>query len=350
VTATTLDQHVPHPPVGAGAPTLASDAAQHWLQHLARDAAAGLAATPKTLPSKYFYDARGSELFEQITRLPEYYQTRAETTILEAVAGDIVATVGPETIVELGSGSSRKTRLLLDAMRQASSGETYVPFDVSADALATAAERLTRERPWLQVLPVVGDFERDLDRLPRHGRTLIAFLGSTIGNLHPHEQPAFLRQLTASCQPGDAVVVGFDLVKDRMTLEAAYNDTAGVTAQFNRNILCVLNRELHGTVPVDAFQHVARYNDAEGWIEMALRAIRVVTATLTDADTGTAITVHLDAGEEIRTEISCKYTRGQVERLVASAGLRLDRWDTDPRGLFAVATASLPDRGNGCSP
>lgn len=303
-------------------------------EQLAGDVLAGLTATPRTLPPKWFYDARGSELFEQITRLPEYYQTRTEAAILAAVADELVAELRPRTLIEIGSGSSRKTRLLLDALQRGGSSPTYVPVDVSEDALLAAAERLLADYPDLAVHAVVGDFEEHLPALPDGDRPrLVAFLGSTIGNLEPPAQVAFLRDITALLQPGDALLLGIDLVKDRATLVAAYDDARGVTAEFNRNVLRVLNRELGADLPEDAFVHEARWVPEHARIEMWLRATRPVVATFPDLD----LVVRFAAGEGLRTEISCKFTRASLAERAAGAGLVVRRFDTDPDGRFALA-------------
>lgn len=304
-------------------------------EQLERDVVACLTADPKWLPPKYFYDARGSELFEEITRLPEYYQTRTETGILERVVPELMRQVAPAEIVEIGSGSSRKTRLLLEAMHELGCGDLYVPFDVSPDALVSAAAELTGDYPWLRVDGVVGDFEHHLEAIPRTGRALVVFLGSTIGNLNFAEQPRFLSSVAGSLRPGDAFLLGVDLVKDAATLEAAYDDEAGVTAAFNRNVLSVLNRELGADFVPQAFTHVARYVAGESRIEMHLRADRQMEVTFPTLD----LRVPFVAGEEMQTEISCKYTRQMVEGLFAGAGLRLTRWDTDEHERFALALA-----------
>ena len=307
-----------------------------YRDQLAVDARKGLTATPKTLPPKYFYDARGSELFEAITRLPEYYQTRTETAILVGAAAGIVAAVRPAELVEIGSGTSRKTRLLLEAMHAAASGDRYVPFDVSEDALCAAAEALTGDYPWLRVHGVVGDFDHHLASIPRFGgRRLVAFLGSTVGNLHPDDHVWFVEQVAALLSDGDAFLLGVDLVKDTEELRRAYDDAQGVTAAFNRNVLAVLNRELDADFPLDAFEHVARYRTDRAWIEMALRADRDLVVHLG----ALGLDVAFARGEELRTEISCKFTRDRVEAVLAEAGLRLDGWHTDPEDRFAVALA-----------
>ena len=311
-----------------------------WRSQLAADVRAGLAATPKRLPPRWFYDARGSALFEQITRLPEYYLTRAETEILIDAADAIVGQVRPVELVELGSGSSRKTRLLLEAMHRHRSGHRYAPLDVSEDALAGAADALGGDYDWLRFDGYVGDFTGDLRRLPRQGTRLVAFLGSTIGNFAPPERAALLAGVAAALTGNDRFLLGVDLVKERATLEAAYNDAAGVTAEFNRNLLHVLNRELGAGIPVDAFEHVAFYDERNAWVEMRLRAARPVTVALPALE----LAASFAAGEELHTEISCKFTRPQVERELRAAGLRLEAWREDPERRFALALSRPPPK------
>lgn len=305
---------------------------------LAEDVRAGLTSARKSLPPKYFYDARGSALFEEITRLPEYYLTRAETEILEAHADAIVAGAAPEELVELGSGSSRKTRLLLEAMhrRAPTLPPRYVPLDVSHDALHEAAAELAGDYPWLEVEAVVGDFQRDLASLPRRGRRLIAFLGSTVGNLERDERCLFLTRVARLLAPGDRFLLGVDLAKDVAALKSAYNDAAGLTAAFNRNVLAVLNRELGSDLPLDAFQHVARYDRERACIDLFLKATREVVATFPELD----LTVRFAPGEELHTEVSCKFTRPQVAQELGSTGLALERWLTDRESRFALALAA----------
>lgn len=302
---------------------------------LARDVREGLLDSPRTLPSKYFYDERGSELFDEITRLPEYYLTRAETEILEKVADDVIAAVEPDEIVELGAGFSRKTRILLEAMLGRGRGGRYVSLDVSEEPLRDAGERLLERFPELTFEGVVGDFERDLGRIPRRGRRLVAFLGSTFGNFEEEQRRPFLEQVRGMLAPGDAFLMGVDLVKDPAHLEAAYNDTAGVTADFNRNVLRVINRELEADFPVDAFEHVALWVAERSRIEMRLRARDDVVVRLRALDEEARIA----SGEEIRTELSCKFTRESAERLMASAGLAVEQWSLDMREQFALALA-----------
>jgi L-histidine N-alpha-methyltransferase len=307
-----------------------------WHAQLCADVRAGLTASPRSLPPKWFYDARGSALFERITRLPEYYLTRAESEILGAVADPLIALARPDELVELGSGSSRKTRLLLEAMHRQGGRPRYAPLDISEDALAGAAAALWQSYPWLAFDGYVGDFTADLPHLPRHGRRLVAFLGSTIGNYPPPERAALLASVAAALAPGDRFLLGADLVKGQAVLEAAYDDAAGVTAEFNRNVLRVLARELRADIPVEAFEHVAFYDERNAWIEMRLRAGSAVTLRFPTLGLDAAFA----AGEELRTEISCKFTRPVVEAELAAAGLRLERWDTDAQGRFALALAT----------
>jgi L-histidine N-alpha-methyltransferase len=302
---------------------------------LRHDVREGLTATPKSLPPKWFYDARGSELFEDITRLPEYYPTRAEREVLTARAGDIARTAKAKTLIELGSGSSEKTRLLLDALSAHATLGTFVPLDVSAPALRAAIKRIAADYPALEVHGIAGDFTRHLAHLPSGGTRLVAFLGGTIGNLVPAERAAFLRGLRAALEPGDWLLLGTDLVKDPGVLVAAYDDAAGVTAEFNRNVLHVLNRELRADFEVEAFRHVALWDDREEWIEMRLRAEKPMRVRLPALD----LTVDFAAGEEIRTEVSAKFRREGVTRELSAAGFALRRWWTDPMGRFAESLA-----------
>ncbi|HKC27485.1 MAG TPA: L-histidine N(alpha)-methyltransferase [Jatrophihabitans sp.] len=297
------------------------------------DVLAGLTAQPKTLPPKYFYDARGSELFDEITRLPEYYPTRTERAILTERAGEIASLTHAETLVELGSGTSEKTRLLLHALRDAGTLHRFVPFDVDPAVLADASRAIAAEFPGLTVEPVVGDFEQHLTELPRHPRRLLAFLGSTIGNLDPEQRAAFLADVRATLRPGDAFLLGTDLVKSPQRLIAAYDDAAGVTAEFNKNVLAVLNRELGADFDLAEFDHVAVWNSDHEWIEMRLRSQQEQTVHIPALD----LTVRFARGEEMRTEISAKFRRSGVERELAAAGLRLTHWWTDRAQDFALS-------------
>jgi len=300
---------------------------------LRADALAGLTATPKELPPRWFYDERGSELFDRITRLPEYYPTRTERSILTARAGEIAAAAGADVLVELGSGTSEKTRLLLTALRAAGTLRRFVPFDVDPSVLRLAGSALVEEYPGLEVEGVVGDFTRHLGELPTDGRRMVAFLGSTIGNLAPAERAAFLAELAGTLQPGDSFLLGTDLVKDPSRLVRAYDDAEGVTAEFNRNVLLVLNRELKADFDPEAFAHVARWDAEHEWIEMRLRSVRDQQVNVAALDLG----VPFAAGEEMRTEISAKFRREGVERELAGAGLALTRWWTDPAGDFGLS-------------
>jgi L-histidine N-alpha-methyltransferase len=300
---------------------------------LESDVRAGLGSTPKTLPPKWFYDDRGSELFDAITRLPEYYPTRTERAILTARARDIAELTKADTLVELGSGTSEKTRILLDALADAGTLRRFVPFDVSEQTLRDAAVAVAREYDGVAVHAVVGDFEHHLGKIPGGGTRVVAFLGSTIGNLAPEPRAEFLAGLAHGMSSGDALLLGTDLVKDPARLVAAYDDAAGVTAQFNRNVLRVLNRELGADFDADAFAHVARYDPTAEWIEMRLRADGEQHVRVEDLD----LDVHFADGEEIRTEISAKFRRDGIERELAAARLRLAEWWTDPAGDFAVS-------------
>jgi L-histidine N-alpha-methyltransferase len=300
---------------------------------LRADVRSGLTAPAKWLPPKWFYDARGSALFEEITRLPEYYPTRAERAVLDAHAPEIAHLTGVKTLVELGSGSSEKTRLLLDALSHHGALANFVPLDVSTTALREAVARLSAEYPDLVIHGIVGDFTRHLGLLPGGGTRLVAFLGGTIGNLLPAERHDFLTGLRAALEPGEWLLLGTDLVKDERVLVPAYDDAAGVTAEFNRNVLRVVNRELGAAFDVEAFAHVALWDPANEWIEMRLEAREAMRVPIADLD----LTVEFRAGEQLRTEISAKFRRDGLERELDAAGFGLRRWWTDPDGLFAVS-------------
>ncbi|ARF76701.1 L-histidine N(alpha)-methyltransferase [Streptomyces griseus] len=310
--------------------TLPEDATDAALR---ADVLSGLTRHPKTLPPKWFYDARGSELFEEITRLPEYYPTRAEREILEERAEEIAAASGARTVIELGSGSSEKTRHLLDALPGL---ESYVPVDVSESALTGAAESLLAEHPGLSVHAIVADFTGGLALPGTPGPRLVAFLGGTIGNLLPEERAGFLHSVRSLLTPGDALLLGTDLVKDERTLVAAYDDTSGVTAAFNKNVLSVVNRELGADFPLEDFEHVAVWNPEQRWIEMRLRARRALNVKIRELD----LVVPFEAGEELRTEVSSKFRQEDVREELAGAGLRLAQWWTDAEGRFALSLAT----------
>ena len=309
---------------------------------LRADALAGLTATPKSLPPKWFYDANGSALFEKITELPEYYPTRAERSILRERATLIAEQTQARTLVELGSGSSEKTRLLLSALRNAGSLRCYVPVDVSEPALTMAADALTADYPGLDVRAVVSDFEEHLG-LPGPGDApaprLVAFLGSTIGNLVPAARAQFLARVRAELGPGDSFLLGTDLVKDPAVLVAAYDDDAGVTAAFNKNVLSVLNAELGADFDLDAFEHVALWDPSAEWIEMRLRSLTAQTVHLP----GIGLSVEFGAGEEMRTEVSAKFRRDGVSAELAAAGFEIRSWQTDPDGQFALSLSVPAD-------
>lgn len=304
---------------------------------LAADVRAGLTARPPRLPSKWLYDARGSALFEAITRTPEYYLTRTEAAILERIADGIISQVSPLELLEIGSGSSRKTRLLLEAMHRHGTGEVYVPFDVSPDAIEAAAAALVTDYPWLTVRGVVGDFHEHLADVPRTGRRLVACLGSTVGNFPPDQQVGLLTDIASTLAPGDAVLIGADLVKDAEVLEAAYDDAAGITAAFTMNLVAVLQRELDAEIDASALRHASRWDPEHARIEIGLEAVRSTVLRIPSI----GLELHLQAGEQIRTEVSSKFTRATLTDRLAAAGLALRDWHTDPDELFAVALAAL---------
>ncbi|HEV2779335.1 MAG TPA: L-histidine N(alpha)-methyltransferase [Actinophytocola sp.] len=311
----------------------------HAARSLAADVRAGLTATPKSLPPKWFYDAYGSELFERITRLDEYYPTRAEREILAARAPEIARRTSAHTLVELGSGSSEKTRLLLDAMRGNATLRQIVALDVSETALREASAALHAEYPSAAVHGVVGDFTEHLGLLPGEPPRLVAFLGGTIGNLLPDERAKFLGSVRDVLQPGEWLLLGTDVVKDRDVLVRAYDDAAGVTAEFNRNVLRVLNRELSADFDVDAFTHVALWDADNEWIEMRLRADRAMRVHIP----ALALEVEFAEGEELRTEISAKFRRDAIGRELADAGFDMQQWWTDSEGRFGVSLSRASD-------
>jgi L-histidine N-alpha-methyltransferase len=306
-----------------------------------QDVRKGLARTPKELSPKYFYDERGSQLFEAITELEEYYPTRRERQILVERSAEIVAAAGnPATLIELGSGSASKTRHLLDAMRDAGSLRTYVPVDISEEITRETATALVGEYPGLDVHGLVCDFEAHLERTPttsEAGPRLIAFLGGTVGNLYPDERASFLGRIAGLLDPDDHLLLGTDLVKDTRRLELAYDDPAGVTAEFNKNVLNVLNRELGGDFDLDAFAHVAHFDVEHEWIDIGLRSLVAQDVYLATLD----LTTHFAAGEVMRTEISTKFTRPRLGESYAGTGLKMDSWFTDPDEDYALSLARL---------
>jgi L-histidine Nalpha-methyltransferase len=306
---------------------------------LANDVLDGLTKPFKELSPKHLYDARGSELFEQICELPEYYPTRTELSILHARAQEIVELTGADELVELGAGASDKARVLLDAMRDAGTLRRYVPLDVSQSVVRAAAAALVDAYPGMAVHGVVGDFERHLAHVPASAemRRLVALLGGTIGNFPPGTRRDVLAKVAGLLDADDRLLLGCDLLKDIRVIEAAYNDTAGITAEFNRNMLHVLNRELDADFLPDNFDHVAFFDRQHEWVEMRLRATRPCSVLIGDLD----LRVEFAAGEELRTEISAKFTPKRVEADLAAAGLELDRWFTDEDALFGIALARV---------
>ena len=305
------------------------------LAGMADDVREGLSSPFKELPPKYFYDERGSQLFEAITELPEYYPTRAERAILEQRSAEIVDAAGARTLIELGSGSATKTRCLLDAMSDAGTLETYVPVDISEEITRDTAERLAADYGGLRVHGVVCDYETHLERIPREEGAVIAFLGGTIGNFRPAPRRSFLARIATLMYPGDRFLLGTDLVKDHAVLEAAYDDSQGVTAEFNKNVLNVLNREFDADFDPECFEHVAFYDPDNCWIDIRLRSLTEQFIDMRELD----MRVHFSRNEEMRTEISTKFTPDRLEGIYADAGLQMtDIW-TDPDGLYALSLA-----------
>ena len=304
-------------------------------RELADDVRHGLTATPRTLPPKWFYDERGCELFDRITRLPEYYQTRAEAALLRDFAPDIMQRVRPGRIVEIGSGTCDKTRILLDAAWRQGGLESFVAFDVSHTLVHDSAVDLVERYPGLRVHGIVGDFSAHIDAIPADGEQLVAFLGSTIGNLDDTERAAFFAAVRSRLDASSAFLLGVDLVKDRGVLVSAYDDSAGVTAAFNLNVLAVINRELHADFDLSGFDHVALWNERDHRIEMHLRSRGEQRVTIADA----GVRAHLRDGESVRTEISVKFTEEIVRRELAAASMALERWYADDDGRFALALA-----------
>ena len=316
----TIDMHLP-----PGGP----------LSGMAADVRAGLTKPFKELSPRYFYDERGSELFEEITKLPEYYPTRAERRILQDHSSEICeAASGPATLIELGSGSAAKTRVFLDAMRGVGCLEAYAPVDISEWITRRTAEAIAAEYE-ITVHGLVCDFERDLERIPLSGPRVIALLGGTIGNFEPAQRASFLARIANLLGEDDRFLLGTDLVKDRATLEAAYNDSAGVTAEFNKNVLAVLNAELGADFDLDTFEHVAFWDADNLWMDIRLRSLARQVVNIE----ALGMLVPFDRGEEMRTEISTKFSRDGLTGIYAEAGLELTQWWTDPEGLFALSLA-----------
>jgi L-histidine Nalpha-methyltransferase len=303
-------------------------------EQMLSDVRVGLSTTPKQLSPKYFYDERGSELFEEITQLPEYYLTRSERALLEGRIAEIVRAVHPCSLVELGAGSATKTRIILDAMRESGCAECYVPIDVSRDFLEATAIQLRADYPDVQVIPVVSDitetFALPLTRSP----TLFAFLGSTIGNFSRDESIGLLSYIASAMDPGDRLLLGADLIKDQAVLDRAYNDSQGVTAEFNLNLLNRLNRELDANFPVDEFDHRAFYNRDHHRIEMHLIARRALTVAIPEIGD-----IQFESGETIRTEVSYKYDRRTLEEILSASGLVMESWIPADDASFALTLA-----------
>ena len=309
------------------------------LSGMAADVRAGLTKPFKELSPRYFYDQRGSELFERITELPEYYPTRAERQILTEHSREICAAAGaPATLIELGSGSASKTRVLLDAMSEVGCLEAYAPVDISEQITRDTAEAVAAEYS-ITVHGLVCDFERDLERIPLGGPRMIAFLGGTIGNFEPAQRATFLARIANLLGDRDSFLLGTDLVKSRERVEAAYNDSAGVTAKFNRNVLAVLNRELGADFDLDAFEHVAFWDSDNLWVDIRLRSLAEQVVDIS----ALGMSVRFYAGEEMRTEISTKFARDGLAGIYAESGLEMAEWWTDPEGLFALSLARRAD-------
>ena len=302
---------------------------------LLREIREALTSSPREIHARYFYDDHGSRLFEKITELPEYYQTRTEEKILRTIAHRLIEQTGAEELIELGSGAATKTRILLDAMRDAKKLRRYVPFDVSEGIVRRVGGELLEEYPGLSIHAVIADFTRHLDGIPEGRNRLCIFLGGTIGNFKPDLAVRFLNELEEELSPGDHFLLGTDLIKDVRILEAAYNDSKGVTAEFNRNSLNVLNRFLDSDFDPGSFEHHAFYNRDEDRIEMWLRSVKEQRVELPKID----LELALDRGEEIRTEISRKFSRGKVESLLNATGFELENFWTDPDELFALSLA-----------
>lgn len=302
---------------------------------LAQDVQSGLSAQPKTLPPKYFYDDLGSRLFDRICDTPEYYQTRTEQALLESIAGGLIEEIAPSDVIELGSGAARKTRAVLDAIHRAGQRCRYVPFDVSEGMLHASARQLLNEYEWLTVRGIVGDYDRHLSLLPAGRCRLFLFLGGTIGNFEPAEAVRFLARVRKNMGPRDRLLLGTDLVKDHEVLNAAYNDQAGVTAAFNKNVLSVINAELGGHFDLARFEHLAFFEPERSQVEMHLRS--VIDQTVPVDDLG--LQVSFSAGETVRTEISQKFSRQSASAMLAQAGLELCQWFVPDNEYFALSVS-----------
>jgi len=305
-----------------------------FFSNMAQDVRDGLTANPKRLPPKYFYDERGSDIFEQITKLPEYYPMREEESLLNLISPGLIASLAPSEVVELGSGSSTKTRALLDVGQANGCLKRYVAFDVSESIIRLAVKELLQRYKDLEIYGIVGDFQHHLDKIPVHvGRRLLLFLGGTLGNFYREERIELLGEICRLLKPDDRLLVGFDLVKDTALIEAAYNDSQGVTAEFNRNMLNVINAGLESDFSPEAFEHYAYFNTAEARIEMHLRPRSKQIAYLKTLD----ITVEIEPPETIWTESSHKFTGESVREMLAASGLSLKEWYAAPKDMFALA-------------
>ena len=310
---------------------------EYFDRSLRNDVRDGLTRTPKCLPPKWFYDDRGSDLFEQITRLVEYYPTEAERSILAAHADDIARVSGADTLVELGSGAADKTRVLLDGMARSGQLARFVPFDVSEGILRSSSHELLDAYPELVISGVVGDFEQHLREIPTEGVRLTALLGGTVGNFAPTFRKAFLDDVVSTMSPGDTFLLGTDLVKDINRLELAYNDPAGVTAEFNKNVLHVLNDQLGANFDLDSFEHVAYFDTENEWIDIGLRALSAQDVHVSELE----LDVAFAEGEVMQTEISAKFRKERVRAELEAVDLELREWWTDERGDYAVSLSAL---------
>jgi L-histidine Nalpha-methyltransferase len=307
---------------------------------LRKDAREGLTASPKCIPSKWLYDAKGSEIYEKITRLPEYYPFRVEGGILEAVADEIAAATQASSVIEFGSGSADKTDILLRALRRAGTLHTYTSIDISESALLAAGSRLIAEYPGLSVRAVLADFETQAEILAANGSPpprLVLFLGGSIGQLTPDQRAEFLRTLHGACRPGDTLLLGVDLVKDPARLMAAYDDSAGVSAEFSKNLLNVLNANVGADFNLDAFDHVVTWHGEAECVAMFLQSRISQVVRLSEID----LSVDFPAGERIRMSISAKFRRDGIQAELESAGFSPRHWWTDPHGQYALSLSRL---------
>jgi L-histidine N-alpha-methyltransferase len=304
-----------------------------FYHELSQDVFTGLTADQKFIPSKYFYDERGSMLYERICELPEYYLTRTELYILQEKSEAIMAPFENGDLVELGSGANWKISKLIDAANDPPGAHLrYVPVDISESALVAASEDLLNEYPKLRVLGIVADFTRHMEVIPRDFSSLIILFGSTIGNFNEFESQKILQTVADSMKTGDRFLIGLDMIKPKTILEAAYNDSQGVTSEFNKNVLRVINRELHADFDADVFEHLAFYNEEKEQVEMHLQATQRTTVEINDLD----LTVEFEKGETIHTEICRKFSEESAQKMFSTAGLAVEQWFTDPKGWFSL--------------